>query len=503
VLAAAEKEGEDRRMAKRPNVLIFMTDQEQAQVSLPGHPCATPNADRLAAEGIRFTRAYTPAPHCCPSRATFMTGLYPAAHGVYNNVANATAIRTGLRPGVRTFGEGLAEAGYRMLYTGRWHVSDDEGPGDRGWEERAVTAGKGASATWSRLDVAHVPPSAPPDQREPGVILRPGWGDYRLYQTLDNPTPRAYDHGGDWDVVTEALRCISEVSRGDQPWCLYVGLNGPHDPYRVPEEFVRRYDPAQVQLPLSFTDDLADKPRIYGRQRRQVWGQLSESETREAVAHYWAYCEMQDVYLGLLLDALEASGQRDDTLVLKLADHGEYAAAHGLFMKGVPSFDEGARIPLIASWRAGMTNPGRDEDSFTGLVDIAPTLLELAGAAGGESLQGRSLTSFFAGERPDDWPDERCSQFNGAELYYTQRVVQTREHKYVYNGFDLDELYDLRADPAEVTNLAEDPDYEDVKRDLVRRMWRFAQRTGDHIFSAYPTVALAPWGPGDALTPAM
>lgn len=485
-------------MARRPNVLIYMTDQEQDQVSLPGHPCRTPNADRLAAGGVRFTSAYCPAPHCCPSRATFMTGLYPAAHGIYNNVANATAIRTGVRSGVRMFSEGLAEAGYRMLYSGKWHVSDDEGPADRGWEERHVTAGKGASATWSRLDVGNVAPSAPPDRRGRGMIRRPGWGDYRLYETVDNPTPLGYDHGTDWDAVTEALGCLEEVSGSSQPWCLYVGLNGPHDPYRVPAEFTRRYDPLDLSLPPSFADDMADKPGIYQRLRQQVWGQLSGEEVREAVAHYWAYCEKQDVYLGILLEALAETGQGEDTLVLKLADHGDYAGAHGLFMKGVPAFDEGSHIPLIASWPAGITNPGRDDDSFTGLVDIAPTLLELAGVDAAGSMHGRSLVPFLTGDHPDDWPSERCSQFNGVELYYTQRVAQTHDFKYVYNGFDFDELYDLRNDPAEMVNLAGSPDYDGVKHDLVQRMWRFATATDDHIFSPYPTVALAPWGPGDA-----
>jgi arylsulfatase A-like enzyme len=486
-------------MARRPNVLIYMTDQEQGQVSLPGHPCATPNADRLAAEGVQFTRAYCPAPHCCPSRASFMTGLFPSGHGVYNNVSTSTAIRTGLRPGVRTFSEGLAEAGYRMLFSGKWHVSDTEGPADRGWDELEVTSGKGASAAYKKRDVQRWPASTT-GARGRGVVRRPGWGDYRLYETLSTDSALGYDSGRDWDVVTAGLSALTEAGRSDQPWCLYVGPLGPHDPFRVPDVFARRYDPAQVPLPDNYADDLRDKPSIYRRQRDQIWGQLGADEVREAIAHYWAYCEMQDVYLGLLLDALDSTGQREDTLVLKLSDHGDYAGAHGLFCKGVAAFDEGSRVPCVASWPAGIADPGRVEDSFVGLTDIAPTLLELAGVdVGGDLMHGRSLTPFFRGETPDDWPQERCSQFNGVELYYTQRAVQTRDHKYVYNGFDFDELYDLQADPAEMVNLAGDRDYDDVKHDLVQRMWRFAAKTHDHVFNSYATVALAPWGPGDAL----
>ena len=125
-------------MSDRPNILIFMTDQEQADVVGPDHPCQTPNADRLAAQGIRFTQAYTPTAHCCPARATFFTGLYPSRHGIYNNVRTRTAIHEGLNPGVVTFGEGLADAGYKLTLCGKWHVTAQEDRSDRGWQERAV-----------------------------------------------------------------------------------------------------------------------------------------------------------------------------------------------------------------------------------------------------------------------------------------------------------------------------------------------------------------------------
>ena len=133
------------RQRRRPNILIFMTDQEQADVTRPDHPCQTPHAERLAREGVRFTRAFCPTAHCCPSRASLMTGVYPSIHGVYNNISNPTAIRRAPRPGLPMFSEGLREAGYRLVYSGKWHVSDEEGPAERGWEELVVTAGKGAA----------------------------------------------------------------------------------------------------------------------------------------------------------------------------------------------------------------------------------------------------------------------------------------------------------------------------------------------------------------------
>ena len=110
-------------MVNRPNILIFMTDQERADVVAPDHPCLTPNSDRLAQTGIRFTQTYCPSPHCCPSRATFMSGLYPSRHGIFNNIKTHTAINTSLRPDVVLFSEQLKEAGYRNVLCGKWHVS--------------------------------------------------------------------------------------------------------------------------------------------------------------------------------------------------------------------------------------------------------------------------------------------------------------------------------------------------------------------------------------------
>jgi arylsulfatase A-like enzyme len=494
-------------MASRPNILIFMTDQEQADVVAPGHPCPTPFADKLAAEGIRFTQAYTPAAHCCPSRATFMTGLYPSRHGVYNNVCTPTAIHYGLAEGVITFSELLAEAGYKLTLCGKWHVSVEEGPADRGWEEREVTGNKG-TLHHRTIDQWRHGPLNPPDTlsdtpnnatRRRGHVQRPGWGDIALYRTLPDGGPKGYEALHDAKVVQSALDALGELTRQEKPWCLFVGPVGPHDPYNVPEKFVKKINPADVTLPASYADTLEDKPRIAQRQRRQIWDQLSEEEVRESIAHYWAYCNLEDALFGEVLDALEASGQADDTLVLFLSDHGDYLGAHGLYMKGVAAFREAYHIPCIMRWPKGIEASGRSVDAFITLADFAPTFLELAGVPVPEGLTGRSMVPFLQGETPDDWPDAVYSQFNGVELYYTQRIVATKSHKYVYNGFDFDELYDLENDPAEMVNVADRPEYQEIKQALVRKMWHFAAREQDMIFNAYGTVALAPWGPADSL----
>ena len=154
----------------------------------------------------------------------------------------------------------------------------------------------------------------------------------------------------------------------------------------------------------------------------------------------------------------------------------------------------------VSRWPVGIEGPGREVDAFVTLADFAPTFLELAGVPVPPDLTGRSLLPLLRDQVPADWPDAVYSQLNGVELYYSQRVVATNLFKYVYNGFDFDELYDLRSDPHEMTNVADREEYRDIKRMLVGKMWRFAAKEHDIIFNPYATVALAPWGPMEGLS---
>ena len=483
----------------RPNILIFMTDHQRADTVLPEHPCLTPNLDGFARQAVTFTNTFCPSPHCCPSRATFMTGMYPSRHGVWNNICNESRLSRGLASGVRCWSEDLAAAGYRLVWTGKWHVSIDERPADRGWEERTVTA-TGAELhgqTWDHF--RRLAAESEPTERAEGQILRPGYGPYTIYANTGDEGNRH-----DERVVSEAVEAIGELGRSDRPWALFAGAIGPHDPYYVPGKYLDMYDPDSVPLPPSYADDLSDKPRIYQRMRRTRFGQLSEREVRETIRHFWAYCTYLDDLFGRLLAALEATGRAENTLVLYCSDHGDYCGEHGLFAKGIPCFRGAYHVPAVIRWPAGLASPSRREGAFLSLADFAPTFVELAG--GQQSLSrdpkgsaGQSLVPFLRGTRPHDWRDEIHTQCSGIEMYYTQRSVMTADWKYVFNGFDFDELYDLRRDPHEMTNLADRAEFEPVKRDLCRRLWRFACREGDEkATNAYITVGLAPYGPAEA-----
>jgi len=478
---------------RTPNILIFMTDHQRADTALPEHPAVTPNLNRLAREGVTFTSTFCPSPHCCPSRATFFSGLYPSRHGVWNNICNRQALSHGLNEGVRLWSEGLADAGYRLHFSGKWHVSVEESPGDRGWMEHFVSAAAGTyhGARWEYYRALAAEPD--PAQRGEGEMLRPGYGTGRLYGT-DAGLRNRHDE----TAVARALEVLGSLSADTEPWCLFVGAVAPHDPYVVPEEYLDLYDLDNVPLPASFRDDLTDKPAVYRRMRDMIFGQLSEREVREAIRHFWAYCSYLDHLFGRLLDALEETGESDNTVVLYCSDHGDYCGDHGLFAKGIPSFRGAYHVPAVVRWPAFIQDPGRRVDAFVSLADFAPTFLEVAGLTVDPHLSGASLVPFLRSEVPPDWRDELHAQCNGVELYYTQRWVMTEDFKYVFNGFDWDELYDLRADPHEMRNVVDDPAYEAVKRDLCRRMWRFAHREDDTAINPYITVGLAPYGPAEA-----
>ena len=429
-----------------------------------------------------------------------MTGLFPSRHGIHNNVNTQTAINFGLNKGVETFSEHLRRIGYRMPFTGKWHVSAQESATDRGWEELDPSPNPytGFSKDLDRWSQIPFEEELPP--RQSGHIQRPGWGDFELYRTLDNVGDRAYEGLNDYQVIQRAINWLkTEAAQDDSPWMLWVGTIGPHDPFNVPSRFKDMYDASSISLPPSYTDQLQDKPSIYQRQRRQLWDQLTTGEVRDSIAHYWAYCTIQDEMFGEVLGALDDTGQADDTLVIFLSDHGDYCGAHGLYLKGVPAFREAYHVPCIVRWPNGLNNPGRTENSLVSLADFAPTFLELAGIQASQELSGSSLVPFLEDRQPSEWREFLCTQLNGVELYYTQRAVFSHTHKYVFNGFDFDEFYDLEQDPLEMTNLIDDPRHESIRRELIRALWSFAAQENDHIFNPYGTVALMPYGPALAL----
>ena len=481
-------------MGKKPNIIVFMTDQQNADTILGNQRAFTPNLDAFRQNAVTFLSAYCASPHCCPSRASFFSGLYPSQHGVWNNVEVDNALSRGLYDGVTLFPEILQANGYHTVFSGKWHVSAYEGPEDRGFDDnvheritnygRFLPTNKPRHKDWEKLYCGPESYTTPPTCRIPGQIFREG---YPLYQQFGTDSDLYHDQ------VTVSCACES-IRTHDyaKPLFLFVGTKGPHDPYKPPQQYLDMYKNMDIQLPASFHDSLEDRPGLYRRTKDRY--ALTPEEHVECIRHYLAFTTYQDALFGQLVDALKACGEYDNTYILYLSDHGDYAGAHGLWAKGLPCFREAYHIPAVIG--GGKIRGSSSVDELVSITDFAPTILELAGLSGTAGMTGKSLLPFVNRLPVETWRTEHFTQTNGNELYGIQRAVWNKKWKYVFNGFDYDELYDLEQDPLEMHNLIGDTSLQPIVRSMCKKLWEFAYQTGDNCTCDYIMVSLAPYGPG-------
>jgi arylsulfatase A-like enzyme len=472
-------------------MLIIMTEHQQGWTVDPRCQCKMPNVkDRIIGQGIRFDNGYTPNALCAPARASFFSGLYPTGHGMYNNYHSIPVMHSGLFPEVTLFSENLKQSGYNLSFIGKWHVSAEKCPADYGWEGPDAGTGNlwGAPSPGRRDRTLNQ--QSFDYLKKAGIVKRNGWPDFALYGTRQGKP----EDMTDFKRGTMAIQEIKRLSQESNPWVIYVGLTDIHDPYIVTEPYASMYNPDDIPIPPNYYDLMEDKPSIYRRMRQQLWSQLSERQVREAIAYYWGLCSMNDDVVGMLLDSLDEIGVSDNTMVLYTSDHGDQVGGHGLFLKGVLPFEESYHIPMAVRFPE-MIKPSSVSSEFVNLCDFAPTFCDLSGSEPMPQSHGRSLVPIFEGKPPDDWTKTFFGQFLGTEYYYTQRIIRDQRYKYVFNGFDFDELYDLQEDPYEIKNLANNSDYDNVKKHLLKEMWRWCEKTDDIMFNSYPSVALVPFGP--------
>ncbi|HET7769640.1 MAG TPA: sulfatase-like hydrolase/transferase, partial [Chloroflexota bacterium] len=385
------------------------------------------------------------------------------------------AISPDVRPDCDAWGRHLMEAGYRTRYVGKWHAGVERGPVDYGFDvaERRFDAG----AYLARVGVG-------PSRAEEADIWRftdAGGRAWALYGRTAGPpdaSPTAMQAAATIDVLRDLAE---EPSGAESPWCVWTNFSGPHEPYAVPEPYASLFDPAGVQLPASFHDMCADKP-AYVRRTRQSWfGGISDEHARRAIAHYRGYCAMIDHYVGRILDFLDESGQRDDTLVVFTTDHADMLGAHGLWFKDAYGYEESHHVPLLMRWPAGIA-PGTVVDCYARTMDLGPTFLEAAGAAPLDPCHGVSLLPVLRGEAGAAEAPERRELFleeHGNFFNFTLRAVADGRFKLVWNAHDFDELYDLEEDPHERRNLAADQAHTATYARLCELLWQWMARVED------------------------
>ena len=293
-------------------------------------------------------------------------------------------------------------------------------------------------------------------------------------------------------IVSTVIAALDKMDAlgNDDPWCMYVGTLGPHDPYIAPKRFLEMYDGIEFSLPDTFDDPMEDKPALY-RRTRDKFQCLEKSEHQDAIKHYLAFCSYEDWLFGRLIEKLKERGEYENTLILYVSDHGDYLGDHGLWCKGLPSFLSCYHVPAIMKL-PGQTE-GDERNELVSLCDFGPTFLEAAGVESPVKFAGRSLLS-------ENSRDVLFFQSNGNETYGIQRSILTDQWRFVYNGFDYDELYDLENDPGQMKNLASDSAYEKVKKEMYTRIWKFGFEHEEHLVNDYIMTALADYGQGLALT---
>jgi len=443
--------------AQPPNVLFIISDDLTLNaLSCYGNQvCQTPNIDRIAARGVRFTRAYCQATYCGPSRASFLTGYYPHATGVlgYKSPRPAIGDRT-------TWPQHFKSAGY---YTAR--VSKIYHMGVPGGIEEG---GDGADDPLSWTERFNSP--------------GPEWKAAGAGETLEgNPDGKKPVVGGNTFVVVEAdgddlvhsdgktaERAVELIGKQtDRPFFLAVGFVRPHVPFVAPRNYFEPFLPySSMKLPPKIPGDWDDipKPGINYKTSRNM--KMDVRRQKKAVGGYYASVAYMDAQVGKVLDALEASGKADNTIIIFTSDHGYHLGEHDFWAK-VSLHEESATVPLIISV------PGKTpavSDSLVELIDLFPTVSALCGLEIPERIQGMDISSVL------DSPESsvRTASFCVAP---SRKGFLLREDRWAYIQYKEDasggrELFDMEQDPLQYTNLAEKDDYAEVVERLQDQLSR-------------------------------
>jgi arylsulfatase A-like enzyme len=427
--------------AERPNVLFIAIDDLNDWIGcLGGHPQArTPNIDALAARGMLFTNAHCQAPLCNPSRSSLMTGLRHSTTGIY-----------GLRPGIRaveslkdhvTLPQTFTQAGYHTYTCGKIYHDGSIGKRDRGGEFDA----------WGPAPGPPLPPEKFVDT--PSKMRAVDWGVY----------PERDEQHGDYKIATAAVAALKNAPR-DKPFFIACGFRMPHVPCFASQKWFDLYPLDTLKLPAVRDDDREDTPRfswyLHWRLPEPRLKFLREAgEWKSLVRAYLASTSFMDSQVGRVLDALEATGRADETVVVLWSDHGWHLGEKLITGKNT-LWERSTHVPLVFAG-PGIV-PGARCAEPVELLDIFPTLLDLCRFQARGDLEGHSLLpQLHDPKAPRPWPAITThNQGNHA--------IRTAEWRYIRYADGSEELYHLKSDPREWTNLAGDEKYADMKRELAK-----------------------------------
>jgi arylsulfatase A-like enzyme len=456
-------------MSRPPNILLIQADQHRYDcLGSSGHPLLrTPALDRLAAGGIRFARAYCPSPVCVPARNSLIAGAWPSRHGAIANWG--TEVPFPVRQILPTYTQALRDGGYRLAHVGKWQVHPERGPETYGFHQHAPA---GDYAAWRAAR---------------GLPPRPQVGGW--FGELD-PDAGPEDTRLAWGA-DQVIRSLETYATQNAPFYVQWDANEPHLPWVLPEPYYSLYSPDEIPPWPSFPDPLTDKPYIQAQQRR-TWGleNWTWEQWAPLVGRYLGEISLLDTQVGRVLDALDALGLSQATLVVYTADHGGLCGGHGMIDKHYVMYEDVVHVPLIVRWPGVAAQGGRCQAFVSSALDLAATLCRAAGAPIPESFQGQSLLPLLA-DPAAEGREDILSVYSGNQFgLYSQRMVRDARWKYVWNAVDVDELYDLEADPGELHNRTADPTCSEDLRRLRHRLVEWMQETGDRLLNQWTKTQL-------------
>jgi arylsulfatase A-like enzyme len=433
----------------KPNFLFILTDDQRfdAMGCAGNRLVRTPHIDALAARGVRFDNAFVTLSICSPSRAACLTGRYGSANGV-------TTLGQTVNKRSRTFAQILKQAGYRTGMAGKWHLKNT--PESLGFDFASYFTSNGPQYNRKAIEAGQ------------------------------KTTARGYveDYNAD-----QSIRFLTEAATSDEPFVLFHCTQVPHMTpqfdWTAKEKMLATYDQSKMPVPETWRDDLSGKPPYLKAARSQTKARTYGYDKKEGIQrhcrNYYASITEMDATLGRVLAALDKLGLRENTWVLLMGDNGWFMGEHGFTSKVLP-YEESIRVPMIV---AGPGTSARADKHLVLNVDLAPTMLDLAGVSVPASMQGRSLVPLLKGDKTD-WRTSFLYEAPTPSLgSWPLAAIRSERWKYIQT-FDIkdrtklafEELYDLKADPTEMHNLAGDAKHVTLQRQLADELDRHRRAIG-------------------------
>jgi len=458
-------------MPEKPNIIYIFSDQHRGDtLGSVGHPAViTPNLDKLATEGVNFSRCYTNSPLCMPARATMMTGQYVCEHGIWTNGNEAASLSPSHVRNIR-------DAGYHTAIIGKTHLYIH---GESTWKdtrEKIQTLNE-----WGFVDTHELTgPLASGRHNSPYTDYLKEKGLLKIHREYiaeyarewargtakpwtEPPCPLPAEAHLDSYTGRTAMQWIQNYD-GDKPFYLQILFPGPHDPFDSPQKYRDMYKPEEMPIGIM---EWPKKPIPPYVTRVLKWSGLKgmTPEQKQVLrTFYYAKITLIDDYIGRIMKALEEKGLLDNTWIIYNSDHGEMLGDHMMSHKIV--FYEGAiRIPLIIRPPGGVK--GWKCQGLTDHLDIAASLIDIAGAKPLAGSDGRSLIPQILND-PNDTEAQKGKEVIFSEVYGFSMVRSERYKLSIFSDSRKPvEMYDLKNDPDELTNLVTDPNFKSIRKELL------------------------------------